>query len=164
MNLYRSGLAIMVMALFATGCSQAPQRPIIRVENVWSRPVQIENTIQNGPQQGKNKTMGMRMTGVVYLTLVNDGGAADRLVSVSTDVSETAEIHLSKTEDNNMKMMRLEGGLEIPPGGKIEFKPGGYHMMLVDMKQSLRKNDRFAITLEFENSGPVVINSVVKEN
>src|SRR5690606_26613858 len=64
-----------------------------------------------------------------YMTITNQGSSADRLVSVSSDISDKAEIHEMAVKDGVMTMRPVEGGLEIPAGATIELKPGGYHLM-----------------------------------
>jgi len=53
--------------------------------------------------------------------------------------------------------MRPASALEIPPGGKLELKPGGYHVMLLDLKQPLKAGDKFPLTLTFQNAGSIIV-------
>jgi hypothetical protein len=106
--------------------------------------------------------MGMAGTGAVFMLLVNDGAEADRLLGGSTDVAEVVEIHETTMEGEVMKMRMLPDGLEIPAKGEVLLKPGGYHVMLIGMKQDLKPGDPFTVDLEFEKSGTVTVEPEVR--
>ena len=59
-------------------------------------------------------------------------------------------------------MQHLPDGLEIPAEGKVELKPGGYHIMLIGIKQDLNVNDEFAVDLEFKESAPMTVDVMVR--
>ena len=69
-------------------------------------------------------------TGAVYATIANTGKEADALVSASSDAAQTVELHEVKNEGGVMKMRPVQK-IAVPAGGKIEMKPGGYHVMLL---------------------------------
>jgi copper(I)-binding protein len=92
-----------------------------------------------------------------YLTIVNHGSVPDRLVSVSSDISARAEVHEMAVTDGVMTMRPVEGGLEIPAGGKLELKPGGYHLMLMGLKRPAKQGESFPATLTFEKAGSVTV-------
>jgi copper(I)-binding protein len=92
-----------------------------------------------------------------YFAVTNKGRSADRLLSVSTPVAGRAEIHSMAMKDNVMVMRPVEGGLEIPPGGTIELKPGHFHLMFMDVKKPFHEGDTIPVTLEFEHAGKVDI-------
>jgi copper(I)-binding protein len=96
------------------------------------------------------------------MTLVNQGGEADRLVAAQTEVAQVVELHESKLEGDVMKMQPVEGGIPVPAKGEVELKPGGLHVMLIGLKQSLNEGDRFLVTLEFEKSGPLQVEAEVR--
>jgi copper(I)-binding protein len=104
----------------------------------------------------------MGATGVVYMTIVNAGSAADRLVGVRSDVAQTEEMHRTVMEGEVVKMQPVVGGVEVPASGRVEFKPGGYHIMLIGLKRDLRVGDRFNVELLFEKSGTIRVESVVQ--
>lgn len=89
--------------------------------------------------------------GAGYLTIRNTGSAADTLVSVETPAAERGEIHDMTTTDGVMRMRRLAGGIEIPAGGTIELKPGGMHLMLINLKQPLVAGARVSVKLIFKS-------------
>ncbi len=75
-----------------------------------------------------------------------------RLVSVSTPVAGLVEIHEMSMAGDVMKMRALPSGLALPAGQVVELKPGGYHVMLMDLKQQLKAGDTVAVTLVFESA------------
>lgn len=99
---------------------------------------------------------GARVAGG-YFTVTNHGSAPDRLVSVTSDISAKAEVHEMAVKDGVMTMRGVEGGLDIPAGGKVELKPGGYHLMLMDLKHPAKEGESFPATLTFEKAGSVTI-------
>lgn len=98
---------------------------------------------------------GAAKSGAAYVTLSNVGDKADRLVAVDSEVAERVEIHTHVMTDNVMKMMEVEGGVEVEPGSPTVFKPGGLHIMFMGLKERLVEGNRFSITLTFENAGAV---------
>jgi periplasmic copper chaperone A len=93
-------------------------------------------------------------TGAVYMTLKNQGAAADRLVAVTTEAAMSAEVHENLVEDGVAKMRPVEV-FEIPAGGSVELKPGGYHIMLMGLKAPLKKGGMIMLQLKFEHAGMV---------
>lgn len=77
---------------------------------------------------------------------------ASRLVSASSPVAGVVEIHEMKMERNVMKMSALPQGLSLPAGQTIELKPGGYHVMLMDLKSTLSPNSQVAVQLTFQDA------------
>ena len=90
-----------------------------------------------------------------YLSIENTGSAADRLVSVSVPFAARAEVHEMAVKDGIMTMRPLDNGVDVPAGAKVEFKPGGYHIMFMDLKQQLKQGEMMKGTLTFEKAGTV---------
>lgn len=129
----------------------APSAPILRAENAWSRPAMAMAGHEGG---------GM---GAVFVTLVNDGDAPDRLLSAQCEIADVAELHETRVEDNIAKMRPVAGGIDVPARGRVELKPGGYHIMLMGLRRPLMAGDRFPVVLQFERSGVLTIEAVVRE-
>ena len=72
-----------------------------------------------------------------------------KLVSVSSPVADVAEVHEMAMEGTTMRM-RAVGVLDLPAGKAVELKPGGYHLMLMDLKQQLNAGDSVPLTLVVE--------------
>jgi copper(I)-binding protein len=90
-----------------------------------------------------------------YLTIENKGAAADRLIGGSADVAGKVQVHEMATSNGVMTMRPLDKGLSIEPGKTVKFAPGGYHLMLLDLKSPLKQGDKVPVTLEFEKAGKV---------
>ncbi len=93
-----------------------------------------------------------------YMIIENKGKEADRLVDAKNNLSEITEIH----ETVEGKMRRVKA-IEIPAGGKVELKPGGYHIMLINLKKPLKEGDKVELVLRFEKSGEVKVEAPVRK-
>jgi periplasmic copper chaperone A len=94
-------------------------------------------------------------SGAAYMTITNNGKTADKVSCVSSDASAECQIH-SMTMDNGVMQMRpVEGGLEIKPGETVTLKPGGFHMMLLNLKHPLEQGNSLKATLKFDAAGTV---------
>lgn len=96
-----------------------------------------------------------------YLKVINHGSDADRLVSVSGEIAGRAEIHEMAVDDDGVMTMRPVEGLDIPAGGEVELKPGGYHIMFLDLREAKKQGERFAGALTFEKAGTVEVEFAV---
>lgn len=92
-----------------------------------------------------------------YFTIENKGAAADRLIGGSADVAGKFEVHEMAMNNGVMTMRALDKGLAIDPGKTVKFAPGGYHLMLMDLKGALKQGDKVPVTLEFEKAGKVKV-------
>lgn len=92
-----------------------------------------------------------------YLTLSNEGDATDQILGGTSAAAGRVEIHLMEMTDGIMKMRPVIGGVEIAPGQTVEFAPGGYHLMLMELAQPIADGARIPLTLEFQKAGKVEI-------
>ncbi|MBM3646430.1 MAG: copper chaperone PCu(A)C [Alphaproteobacteria bacterium] len=92
-----------------------------------------------------------------FMTITNKGSAPDRLIAARSGVSDKVEIHEMKMDGNVMRMRELEKGLEIPPGATVALKPGGYHIMFMELKAPLAKDAKVPVTLVFEKAGSIEV-------
>lgn len=102
-------------------------------------------------------------TGGGYMTITNKGTAPDRLISARSGASAKVEIHEMKMDGTIMRMRELENGLEIPPGATVALKPGGYHIMFMELKAPLEKGGKVPVTLVFEKAGSVDVEFPIQE-
>lgn len=148
MHTARFGVVVAALLLVAAlGACGTPAGPQIKAENVWARPA---------------GGMGASGTGGVFMVLRNEGGAADRLIAGQCDLAKAVEVHETTMDGGVMKMRPVEGGLEVPAGGQVELKPGGYHVMLIGLTQDLKVGDRFPLVLQFEESGTISVEAEVR--
>jgi periplasmic copper chaperone A len=108
----------------------------ITVESAWSR-----------------ATPGGAQVAGGYMKITNNGKEPDRLTAGSFPIASKFEVHEMKMDGGTMTMRPVTGGLEIKPGETVEFKPGGYHVMFMGLKQGLKEGDTVKGTLTFEKAG-----------
>jgi periplasmic copper chaperone A len=108
-------------------------------------------------QPWSRATPGGAKTGGGFLTIENKGSAPDRLVAVSGDFAGKIEVHEMAVKDGVMTMRLLENGLAIEPGKTVKLAPGGYHLMMLDLKAPLKQGDKLPVTLQFEKAGTVAV-------
>ena len=77
---------------------------------------------------------------------------ASRLVAVSSPAAARVEIH-EMAMDGNMMKMREVSGVDVPAGQAVELKPGGYHLMLMDLKKPVAAGDAVPLVFTFETKG-----------
>jgi len=99
----------------------------------------------------------------VCFVIDNPTGQDDTLLEVRGDVAEAAEVHLSKMDENGVMSMERQESVSVPARSAVEFKPGGLHVMLIDLKNDLQIGDAFEITLVFQNMGEINLNVPVRE-
>lgn len=120
-------------ALLAISGSGFAQTAPVKVDKAWARA-----TVQ-----------GQKGTGAFMSITASEG---TKLVGLSTPVAGVAEVHEMKMEGDVMKMRAVPGGLDLPAGNTVELKPGGYHVMLMDLKATLPKDSTIPLTLTFKNA------------
>jgi hypothetical protein len=94
--------------------------------------------------------------GAVYLSLHNPSAEPRILVSASTPIAARVELHRVVMQGDLMKMEKQER-LTVPPASTVELEPGGYHLMLIGLKQALAAGDELELTLELEGAEPVAV-------
>lgn len=87
-----------------------------------------------------------------YMTIRNTTGQPDRLVGGTSPIAGKVETHVH-IKDGDILRMREVKGYDIPAKGSFELKPGGAHLMLVNLKQPLKEGDKVPVTLRFERTG-----------
>ena len=99
---------------------------------------------------------GMASTAVGFMTIESSGKDEDKLISASADVSKLVELHTHIKDGEVMRMRKVES-ISVPAGGKAELKPGGDHVMFIDLKAPLQEGDKVAVTLTFEKCGEIKV-------
>ena len=143
------GAAIALLAVLAAVAMLAPaaaheeKTGDVTIVHPWSRPA----------PQGQN--------GVIYLDIRNNGTADDHLIAVSTPLAKRVELHRSTMEDGIHRMEKVES-IVVPAGGAVELAPGGYHVMLVDLKFMLMAEETIPVTFTFERAGDITTGVAVE--
>ena len=135
MKLQRLTTPFLLAATLLAGAAQAQTAAPVAVDGAWARA-----SVQGQKASGAF----MRLT----------APEATRLVRVESPVAGVAEVHEMKMEGDVMKMRALPG-LDLPAGKAVELKPGGYHVMLMDLKAPLAKGASVPLTLVFQNANGV---------
>ena len=92
-----------------------------------------------------------QMVSAAYMDLVNDGNRPVAIVAASSDSAGSAELHAHQHSNGMMQMLPVKR-LEVPAHGHVVLAPGGYHLMLINLKHSLRAGEQVGITL-FDEEG-----------
>ena len=111
----------------------------LEVSQAWSRPA---------PRGGN---------GAGYAVITNRGTAADTLIAASSPVAARIQIHESMVMNGQAMMHARPGGLAVPAGATVALKPGGWHIMLMGLKQPLKAGDHYPATLTFKKAGKVTV-------
>lgn len=128
-NRYIAALLATLGLAFASGAALAQA---VEVKDAWARA----------------SVQGQKASGAFMKITAKDGA---QLVGVSTPVAGVAEVHEMKMEGDVMKM-RAVPALALPAGKTVELKPGGYHVMLMDLKAPLVKDSNVPVTLVFKDA------------
>ena len=89
-----------------------------------------------------------------YMIIRNSGAAPDRLVAGSSPASAKVELHVH-IMDNNVMKMRQVSGYDVPAKGSFELKPGGAHLMFIDIKRPFKEGEKVPLKLKFEKAGEI---------
>ena len=114
-------------------------------------------------QPWSRATAGNARTGAGYLNIVNPGAQPDRLDAAESPVAGHMELHEMAMVDNVMRMRPLERGIPVPAAGNVELKPGGLHLMFINLKAPLVQGTKIPVTLRFEKKGEVKIELEVRD-
>lgn len=133
----------LIAAAFTTVCAASAFAQNVTVTDAWARA-----TVQ-----------GQKATGAFMTITAKDHV---KLVGVSSPVAAVAEIHEMKMDKDVMRMAALPNGLDLPAGKAVEFKPGGYHVMLMDLKAPLAKDTTVPLTLMLQDAKGVKSNVTLK--
>lgn len=123
--------------------STATLAQTVKVENPWARPT----------AQGQAAGGG-------FLRIVG-GAQGDKLVAASTSAAGRVELH-TMTMDGDVMRMRQVDAIEVPAGKTVDLKPGGLHVMFMDLKAPLKTGSSFPLTLKFEKAGEVKVDVQVQ--
>ena len=134
-------LILIFFTALISGCKSGGE---INFSETWARP---------GLEDGNS---------AVYFKVENQSGQDDRILSADSEVAEATEIHLSSMVDDVMTMEKQDHVMLLNDT-TTEFKPGGYHVMLIGLKNDLNVGDEFFLTLLMEKSGSIDLTVTVEE-
>jgi len=125
--------ALLLMAALAA----APAMAQVKIDNGWARATAPGSKIAAG-----------------YMVIHNQAAVPDRLIAASSPVAEKVETHVTFREGDVFRMREVKA-YEIPARGAFELKPGGAHLMFVNIKAPFKEGDKVPLTLRFERAGEV---------
>ena len=137
---FGSTLAFLTLATICLGSAVAQQVKIgdLVIDHAWARATPAGAKVGGG-----------------YLTIENKGATPDKLVGGSTRAAGKVEVHETAMNNGVATMRPVKDGLSIPAGQSVTLAPGGYHLMMTDLKGPLKKGDKLVVTLVFEKAGEV---------
>jgi copper(I)-binding protein len=121
---------VSALLLVVVGCGQEHTGDPIVVRDAW-----IREPPPRSPAAG-------------YLVIENRGGEPVELVAVATEAAEQTEIHIMEYKDDRMTMRQV-AGLQVPAGEEVALKPGGAHLMLMELRRPLQDGDEVELVLRF---------------
>ncbi len=117
------------------------------------RPIEVSNV--------SVQLLGGDTPAAAYMTIKNNGNNNDQLLGITTDFAQEAMLHQSVVDANGVASMKMVMSIDLPAGGQIELKPGGYHLMLMGLKAGLKAGDTVTLVLQFEQAGTVKVSTQV---
>lgn len=118
----------------------------VQIKNAWVRPV----------VEGSNSAL--------YFVAENKWEKPDTLISAISKSAEIVEIHETYKKDNDKMGMRPAGKIAIEPKSKVEFKPGGMHIMLINVTGDFKIGDSFETELQFKHAGKIKVKAKVQDS
>ncbi len=93
---------------------------------------------------------------------IENKGAADQLIAASSPVAGEMQLHTMAMDGNVMKMREVKA-IDVPANGSVDLKPGGLHLMFMDMKAPLKAGETVSVRLKFQKSGEVEVKMQVRD-
>lgn len=135
--------AFSLVTLLMVGCADAP-----RTDVTVSAGVRVATAVIAEPVTDERAAL--------YLRVKNVGEATDTLYAVVIEGVGAISMHHTETVDGMMRMLPVDGGIELAPGGSLRMRPGGTHVMLEGLERTLTAGDRVPITLQLRHAGALV--------
>jgi len=135
----------LVLALLLASCSSSTAAAPT-VTDAWVRP-----------------STGMQGAVAAYFTITNSTGRDDALLSASSPIAKTVELHETSTDASGMTGMQPIDRVAVASGATVTLAPGGMHVMLMDLTQALPTGGTVELDLVFEHGGKVVVQAEVRQ-
>lgn len=128
------------IALAVPAAAEQVRKADLLISDPWTRQTAVGQSVGGG-----------------FMTIANGGKSADRLIKATSHAAQKVEIHSMSMEGGVIRMRPVPGGLAIPAGGKLELKPGGFHIMLIGLKAPLALGKTVPMTLRFQKAGAITV-------
>ena len=136
--------ALLIWSAFSLSNAQEVRAADLTIKRAWSRVAPPGAPVLGG-----------------YLSITNSWVEPDRLIAVSSPISDNVQIHASAINDGIATMRQVTDGVAIPPGQTVEFEPGDLHLMLLNPKSRPGEGEKIPLTLTFEKAGRFDVELVV---
>jgi periplasmic copper chaperone A len=137
-------LLILTTLLLLSACQNNQPAGGLQVRDAWSRP---------GMAGGNS---------AVYFVIENQG-SEDTLLSAQTDAAAVTELHMTRMNDEGHMSMNMQEKIDIPANENLDFKPGGLHVMLINLNNDLQPGQTIVVRLNFEKAGEVTLDVPIRE-
>lgn len=144
----RATVSLFALAVLLGGCAATDASHELRIEDSWVRPVPLMSGLSDGDMADVNSA--------AYMVLRNPADEADRLIGATTKAARAVELHHSTLEDGIMRMRQVEA-IEVPARGEVRLEPGGFHLMLIGVNETLEDGGEVALNLHFDRAGEVTV-------
>jgi copper(I)-binding protein len=134
-------LIFILILTLAVGCASIS----LTVKDTWARP---------GNAGG---------VGAVYFIIENPADVDDLLLSADCDAAEYVELHQSTMNNEGIMSMQQQETVPVPGRSIVEFKPGGLHIMLINLEKDLNPGGTLTLNLNFQNAGKIQLEATVRE-
>lgn len=152
-------ISLFVVIFLFSACTNTSGTAGIVVKEPWARAASA--MMEAGESGEMTEGAMMSANGAAFMMLENTSDAPDKLISVTSDVAQTVEIHKTEMQEGVMRMAPVDF-IEIPAKGKAELKPGGFHIMLIGLKKDLVPGEEIELILNFEQAGHITVKAEVR--
>ena len=118
-------------------------------KTVTTNAIKIENAYTRATAPGQQVAGG-------FMKIENKGGSGDQLVSASSPAAGEVQLHEMAMDGNVMKMRQVKD-IAVPANGAVELKPGGYHLMFLNLKGPFNAGQTVPVKLKFAKAGEVEV-------
>jgi copper(I)-binding protein len=121
---------------------------------VWAQTAKVESVAVSGAYT-RATAPGQQVAGG-FMKIDNKGNAADQLLSASSPAAGEVQLHEMAMDGNVMKMRQVKD-IAVPAGGSVELKPGGYHLMFLNLKGPFVAGETVPVKLKFAKAGELEV-------
>ena len=144
-RLYIIAALIFMLDMIIFAQQPETQNSKLKIQNAWVRPA----------AKGANSAL--------YFVIVNNSTKTDTLLGAQSNVAEETEVHESFKKDNDRMGMRPAGKISIKPKSEFEFKPGGFHVMLLGVLKDLKFGDKIEAVLLLKYAGKLKLKAEIRD-
>jgi copper(I)-binding protein len=145
----KSKKSLMFLAASSGICAILFLAPPVYSQTAKAGSLDISNAYTRATAPGQQVAGG-------FMKIENKASAADQLVSASSPAAGEVQLHEMSMEGNVMKMRQIKD-IAVPAGGVVELKPGGLHLMLMNIKAPLNAGETIPVKLKFAKAGEVEV-------